>query len=331
MVRSVSMEPERTFLGMRNPLAHYIPLWILVAFVFFVVVVCTMGGYQDGLGKRQFPETKVNGDLEVTGSTSFGGRLATGPGQIGLDLSSLLDVPAAGTNDGTFAGFDFSKLAVTAKNFQYILEGTRRGSDAGSSSLGSFDMFIRTAWGNTDQTYRREPLEFDAQNSVTPAAFTNRRQGLNFYGCGGGFRAANGANSVVVLPEPVDGQVLILVLGSTQDPNTAVFTDSGIAAGDAATTITIQTGDTRATAPAFDDRSVFLRTDSTLGATADSVPIGKTDAAADSLVITRPANDPALALSGYIICRPAGPTYQIIFVTATATGTGNVAFAQLPA
>lgn len=55
------------FLGIKNPMAHYIPLWVIVVFVFFVVVLCTMGGLQEGLAKRQFPDTKVNGDLEVTG------------------------------------------------------------------------------------------------------------------------------------------------------------------------------------------------------------------------------------------------------------------------
>ncbi len=61
-----------TFLGLEKPMTHYIPLWLIVVFVFFVVVLCTMGGLQEGLAKRQFPDTKVNGDLEVTGDLSIG-------------------------------------------------------------------------------------------------------------------------------------------------------------------------------------------------------------------------------------------------------------------
>lgn len=114
------------FLGVRNPMAHYIPLWVLVVFVFFVVVISTMGGLQEGLAKRQFPDTKVNGDLEVTGaiSNSFGFLgISNGLGAPALGAATAL--PAAGsvlTRNTLFSG--------ALANDDYLLP-TRANSTAG--------------------------------------------------------------------------------------------------------------------------------------------------------------------------------------------------------
>lgn len=49
---------------------HVSVLWLLLLFVFITVCVCTYGGLHEGLGKREFPDTNVNGDLSVEGVTT---------------------------------------------------------------------------------------------------------------------------------------------------------------------------------------------------------------------------------------------------------------------
>ena len=102
MVQSTSS----TFLGVRNPMAHYIPLWVLVIFVFLVVCICTMGGLQEGLGKRQFPGTKVNGDLEVTGDVQLLGKRTS-------VLTQRLTIPAASLANAAVNSSAFRQPANT--------------------------------------------------------------------------------------------------------------------------------------------------------------------------------------------------------------------------
>jgi hypothetical protein len=60
-----------SFTTTRGHTTHISILWVFVLFCFLTVAVVLLGGYQEGLMKREFPETKVNGDLEVTGSLDY--------------------------------------------------------------------------------------------------------------------------------------------------------------------------------------------------------------------------------------------------------------------
>jgi len=56
-----------SFTSLKGHTTHISILWVFVLFTFFAVAVVSLGGQQKGLVERQFPDTKVNGDLDVTG------------------------------------------------------------------------------------------------------------------------------------------------------------------------------------------------------------------------------------------------------------------------
>ena len=56
-----------SFTTTRGHTTHISILWVFVLFCFLTVAVVSLGGFQEGLVERQFPETKVHGDLDVTG------------------------------------------------------------------------------------------------------------------------------------------------------------------------------------------------------------------------------------------------------------------------
>ena len=90
---------ESKLIDMKNPLAHYVPLWIIAVFSLAAVCVCTLGGYQEGLIRREIPETKVNGDSTVTGETEVSGDLIHFP-SFGSVVS--LDQDAPGFSEPVF-------------------------------------------------------------------------------------------------------------------------------------------------------------------------------------------------------------------------------------
>ena len=55
-----------SFKTTRGHTTHISILWVFVLFTFLAVGVVSLGGQQKGLVERQFPDTKVNGDLDVT-------------------------------------------------------------------------------------------------------------------------------------------------------------------------------------------------------------------------------------------------------------------------
>tara|TARA_R110002126_G_scaffold102962_1_gene235350 strand:- start:1 stop:732 length:732 start_codon:yes stop_codon:yes gene_type:complete len=55
-----------SFTTTRGHTTHISILWVFVLFAFLVVAVVSLGGLQKGLVERQFPDTKVHGNLEVT-------------------------------------------------------------------------------------------------------------------------------------------------------------------------------------------------------------------------------------------------------------------------
>jgi len=56
-----------SFSTTRGHTTHISILWVFVLFTFFAVVLVSLAGFQEGLKERQFPDAKVNGDLDVTG------------------------------------------------------------------------------------------------------------------------------------------------------------------------------------------------------------------------------------------------------------------------
>tara|TARA_R110002126_G_scaffold102962_1_gene235351 strand:- start:770 stop:1435 length:666 start_codon:yes stop_codon:yes gene_type:complete len=59
-----------SFTTTRGHTTHISILWVFVLFATLTVAVAVLGGEQRGLVERQFPDTKVNGDLVVTGGLS---------------------------------------------------------------------------------------------------------------------------------------------------------------------------------------------------------------------------------------------------------------------
>ena len=59
-----------SFKTTRGHTTHISILWVFVLFATLTVAVAVLGGEQRGLVERQFPDTKVNGDLVVTGGLS---------------------------------------------------------------------------------------------------------------------------------------------------------------------------------------------------------------------------------------------------------------------
>ena len=55
-----------SFTSLKGHTTHISILWVFVLFTFLAVAVVSLGGLQEGLVERQFPDTKVNGDLDVT-------------------------------------------------------------------------------------------------------------------------------------------------------------------------------------------------------------------------------------------------------------------------
>ena len=55
-----------SFTSLKGHTTHISILWVFVLFCFLAVAVVLLAGYQEGLMKREFPDTKVNGNLEVT-------------------------------------------------------------------------------------------------------------------------------------------------------------------------------------------------------------------------------------------------------------------------
>ena len=62
----------QTFKGLG---VHVSMLWVVLLFVLVTVCVCTYGGLHQGLGKREFPDTTVHGDLTVDGKTISEGKM----------------------------------------------------------------------------------------------------------------------------------------------------------------------------------------------------------------------------------------------------------------
>ena len=67
-----------SFTSLKGHTTHISILWVFVLFTFIAVAVVSLGGLQEGLVERQFPDTKVNGDLDVTeGILSKTGLIST--------------------------------------------------------------------------------------------------------------------------------------------------------------------------------------------------------------------------------------------------------------
>ena len=93
-----------SFTTTRGHTTHISILWVFVLFTFLAVAVVSLGGFQQGLVERQFPDTKVHGNLEAEGILSKTG------------LVSQTDL----TVESRFSSF-------TAENNRYYLIGTGNG------------------------------------------------------------------------------------------------------------------------------------------------------------------------------------------------------------
>ena len=113
------------FYGVRNPFNHIIPIWIVVVFVFLVVCICTMGGLQEGLGKRHLPDTKVNGSLEVTGNTTTEGRSLARAFRAGMTVSTVTTALALTYASNTITVSDYVGGAAQAVTLPAATVGNR--------------------------------------------------------------------------------------------------------------------------------------------------------------------------------------------------------------
>ena len=71
-----------SFTTTRGHTTHISILWVFVLFVFLAVAVVSLGGQQKGLVERQFPDTKVHGDLDVLGGVTSKSSLVGFTGEV---------------------------------------------------------------------------------------------------------------------------------------------------------------------------------------------------------------------------------------------------------
>ena len=110
-----------SFTSLKGHTTHISILWVFVLFVFLAVAVVSLGGQQKGLVERQFPDTKVNGDLDVLGGVA--------------SKSSLVGFTGEVDTTGRTAGFtaQYGRIhllgisAATAVNSVIVLPAPREG------------------------------------------------------------------------------------------------------------------------------------------------------------------------------------------------------------
>ena len=71
-----------SFTTTRGHTTHISILWVFVLFTFLAVAVVSLGGFQEGLVERQFPDTKVHGDLDVLGGVTSKSSLVGFTGEV---------------------------------------------------------------------------------------------------------------------------------------------------------------------------------------------------------------------------------------------------------
>lgn len=284
---------SREFLGMKNPMAHYIPLWVLVVFSFLSLIIIVYAGQHD-FGKVEVNDLDVNGtldlsqsslslggDLSVSGTTTATGRLSLGSQLPSFDLQTVVDnyLPA-GANGGTaHAVTQGLARAITAVG---ALSGTITNTNATSTTTTTGDIFNREAWGRTTGDYL---AILDATGNVANTVFTGAglTAGLNFFKL---FGDTGAGTRTVTLPAATAGQTIVIVLTGVVQANTEVL---------------------QIISPnALDNNSIAV--DCTVG----GLPIGqKAGGGNDRLQATAGG---ATSLEGYVIAVPTGTTYQIIFL-----------------
>ena len=71
-----------SFTSLKGHTTHISILWVFVLFCFITVAVVSLGGQQKGLVERQFPDTKVHGDLDVLGGVASKSSLVGFTGEV---------------------------------------------------------------------------------------------------------------------------------------------------------------------------------------------------------------------------------------------------------
>ena len=160
-----------SFTTTRGHTTHISILWVFVLFTFLAVAVVSLGGFQQGLVERQFPDTKVHGNLEAEGILSKTGLVS----QTDLTVESRFSSFTAENNRYYLIGTGFGNIGVTlptpvpGNTIRFLLSGdipnTLRvnitspsvlalGSTYILSPQNSSALEIRLADGNTDVTLR---------------------------------------------------------------------------------------------------------------------------------------------------------------------------------
>ena len=183
MVKGMENDSLFSFTTTRGHTTHISLLWVFVLFSFLCVAVVLLAGYQKGLQKREFPDTKVNGDLEVTGDFKGVGQqyfrlvdpvaltatadtatnlsTITQPANTLLTSLHLFNTGGDITTGGT-AGDDLNIAIGTAQGGGQILAATALMDDGGAA----------VTWQDTSS------VRLDLENGMLANAFANGSSGI---------------------------------------------------------------------------------------------------------------------------------------------------------
>ncbi len=202
-----------SFTSLKGHTTHISILWVFVLFTFFAVAVVSLGGQQKGLVERQFPDTKVNGDLDVTGKIQR---------DVGLIAPTNIDTTAK-TASFT-AEYERFYLIGVATGSIVTLPAPREGStirflftaNTGAGTV-TFGTAANPSWA-TGSTLIRTGI---ADSSVTGLQSTVTQNLLNIIGAGNGGGGAGTTVDLVGVKENGVDRWLVTAFGKLQGAGTA--------------------------------------------------------------------------------------------------------------
>lgn len=144
---------------------HVSLLWLTVLFVLVSVIVIGYAGQQEHLAKRELPDTDVNGDLKVTGTTKSKKNV----------VSIAADTTVTAEQSGTM--FTISDLdaaitlpsAVAGLHYQFVMEGVANGATITCASGDAFFGNFKVTSTTDDKTSSDQIVTASAATS-TPAS-----------------------------------------------------------------------------------------------------------------------------------------------------------------
>jgi len=182
----------KTFSGLG---IHVSLLWVLILFVLVTVLVCVYGGLNQGLVKRQLPETEVHGDLTVKDNMTVEKSLkvsgAAVPGFLhGLTVTDVDTTETLTANSLNVSAYDGG--TATVYTLPAATQGTRvvvtfaEETDANTNTMtidcGGSDKFTT---GSVVPTTASNKVDYDTSTAgETSVVFTPAAAKTNFISAG---------------------------------------------------------------------------------------------------------------------------------------------------